>query len=323
MPEAGDCQALRHCKPLCWAVLPSLCPAAMAPCDETSDHMEPMDLAALNRWGAAGQDKFSTATCHHLHSCRQSVYDPARPTSAPTQFRLINTPVLSCLHPACVPPPSFCMCRLLPDLDGDGDHHHPPQQQQQQQMLQASPASLAAGLGQAALHNPAGAGAPRPLRRGLGSTASVEEDIFSTVGGLELGGHDLAAAAAAGDGGGGLHGADHAGSGSGLGAGVPSAASLADLAPVDSPSRTLLVQNVSTDVSDEELRRLFAAHGDLRMLYTAAKACGLVIVGYFDLRAAVAAMTALQGFLLAGRPLDVAYSAPKKGEVNQINQVRG
>jgi hypothetical protein len=185
-------------------------------------------------------------------------------------------------------------------------------------MHQASPASLAAGLGQGALHNPAGAGAPRPLRRGLGSTASVEEDIFSTVGGLELGGHDLAAAAAAaGDGSG-----DHAGSSSGLGAGVPSAASLADLAPVDSPSRTLLVQNVSTDVSDEELRRLFAAHGDLRMLYTAAKACGLVIVGYFDLRAAVAAMTALQGFLLAGRPLDVAYSAPKKGEVNQINQVR-
>jgi hypothetical protein len=25
-------------------------PAAMTPCDETSDHMEPMDLAALNRW---------------------------------------------------------------------------------------------------------------------------------------------------------------------------------------------------------------------------------------------------------------------------------
>jgi hypothetical protein len=143
----------------------------------------------------------------------------------------------------------------------------------------------------------------------------VEEDIFSTVGGLELGGHDLAAAAAGGD------GADHAGSSSGLGAGVPSAAALADLAPVDTPSRTLLVQNVSQDMSDEELRRLFAAHGDLRMLYTAAKACGLVIVGFFDLRAAVAATSALQGFLLAGRQLEVAYSAPKKGDVNQINQV--
>jgi hypothetical protein len=162
------------------------------------------------------------------------------------------------------------------------------------------------------------------LRRGLGSTASVEEDIFSTVGGLELGGHDLAAAAAVAAGeAAGLHGIEHAGSSGALGAagGIPSAASLADLAPVDSPSRTLLVQNVTHDVSDEELRQLFAAHGDLRTLYTAAKSCGLVIVGYFDLRAAVAATTALQGFLLAGRPLEVAYSAPKKGETNQINQV--
>jgi RNA recognition motif-containing protein len=138
---------------------------------------------------------------------------------------------------------------------------------------------------------------------------------------LELGAHDLAAAAAA-VAAGGADPADHAGSsGGGLGAALPSAAALADLAPVDSPSRTLLVQNVSQEVSDEELRRLFAAHGDLRMLYTAAKACGLVIVGYFDLRAAMAATNALQGFLLAGRRLDVAYSAPKKGEVNQINQV--
>jgi hypothetical protein len=212
-------------------------------------------------------------------------------------------------------------CRLLPDLDGDADHHpQQPQQQQQavQQMHQALPAGLATGLGQAGL-NP---GPSRPLRRGLGSTASVEEDIFSTVGGLELGGHDLAAAAAAAAAAGGADPADHAGSsGGGLGAALPSAAALADLAPVDSPSRTLLVQNVSQEVSDEELRRLFAAHGDLRMLYTAAKACGLVIVGYFDLRAAMAATNALQGFLLAGRRLDVAYSAPKKGEVNQINQV--
>jgi hypothetical protein len=205
---------------------------------------------------------------------------------------------------------------LLPDLDGDGDYN-PQQQQQQQQMQQASPAALQASLASCSL-NP-GAAAPRPLRRGLGSTASVDEDIFSTVGGLELGGHDLAAAAAAA---GGADAADHAGSSSGLGAAVPSAASLADLAPVDTPSRTLLVQGVTQEVSDEELRRLFAAHGDLRMLYTAAKACGLVIVGYFDLRAAMAATSALQGFPLGGRQLEVAYSAPKKGEVNQINQVR-
>lgn len=62
-----------HTTLLCCAVLPLLCPAAMAPCDETSDHMEPMDLAALNRCGAAGQDKFSTAACHHLHSSRHDI----------------------------------------------------------------------------------------------------------------------------------------------------------------------------------------------------------------------------------------------------------
>lgn len=233
---------------------------------------------------------------------------------------------------ACLPRHLLCVtwsicsqCRLLPDLDGDGGHNL---HQQQQPMHQ--PVNLGAGLSSAL--NPNNAGAPRPLRRGLGSTASVEEDIFSTVGGLELGGHELAAAAvaaaaAAGSSeaaaAAGLHGGDHGGSSSALSAagGMPSPASLADLAPVDTPSRTLLVQNVSQDVSDEELRRLFAAHGDLRMLYTAAKACGLVIVGFFDLRGAMAATTALQGFMLAGRPLEVAYSAPKKGESNQINQV--
>lgn len=204
--------------------------------------------------------------------------------------------------------PATCAAnRLLPDLDGDEHHHQHQQQQQVQQMHQVSPASLSAAVG------PAAGTAPRPLRRGLGSTASVEEDIFSTVGGLELGGHDLAAAVGG--------GSDHLHSGDHAGGSMPSAASLADLAPVDTPSRTLLVQNVAQEVSDEELRRVFAAHGDLRMLYTAAKACGLVIVGYFDLRAAVAATTALQGFVLAGRPLNVAYSAPKKGESNQINQV--
>lgn len=212
---------------------------------------------------------------------------------------------------------SMCTCfyRLLPDLDGDSEHP----QQQQQQMHLASPGNLSAGIAHSSLH---GAPAQRPLRRGMGSTASVEEDIFSTVGGLELGGHEFAAVAA-GDATS-FHSGEHVGSGgSSLGpaGAMPSAASLADLAPVDTPSRTLLVQNVAQDVSDEELRRLFAAHGDLRMLYTAAKACGLVIVGFFDLRAAIAAMTALQGFLLCGRPLEVAYSALKKGEANQINQV--
>jgi RNA recognition motif-containing protein len=102
---------------------------------------------------------------------------------------------------------------------------------------------------------------------------------------------------------------------------MPSVASLADLAPVDTPSRTLFVQNVAVDVPDDELRQLFSSHGDLRTLYTACKARGLVIVGYFDLRSAIAAATQLSGYPLAGRHLEVAFSAPKKGETNQVNQV--
>jgi hypothetical protein len=104
--------------------------------------------------------------------------------------------------------------------------------------------------------------------------------------------------------------------------GIPSVASLADLALVEVPSRTLLVQNVPPDVADEDIRLLFAAHGDIRTWYTACKQQGLVIVGYFDLRSAMAAVQALHGQTLAGRRLEVAFSAPKKGEANQVNQVR-
>jgi hypothetical protein len=159
----------------------------------------------------------------------------------------------------------------------------------------------------------------------VGSTASVEEDIFSSVGGLELG-HDLSGPDAAGSAAAVaaaeqlLAGASSAAAGS---LSMPSVTSLADLAPVDTPSRTLFVQNIAVDVPDDELRRLFSSHGDLRTLYTACKARGLVIVGYFDLRSAIAAATQLSGYPLAGRQLEVAFSAPKKGETNQVNQVGG
>jgi len=226
-----------------------------------------------------------------------------------------------------------CFVRLLPDLDGEGDGgggQLPPG------ALISSPAApLRAMDAGSAL-----ASAGRPLRRRVGSTASVEEDIFSTVGGLELGqdpagpaappsaaapqasaGSDAATMAAAaaeqllGGGGGTSGSSSHA-------LGIPSVASLADLALVEVPSRTLLVQNVPPDVADEDIRLLFAAHGDIRTWYTACKQQGLVIVGYFDLRSAMAAVQALHGQTLAGRRLEVAFSAPKKGEANQVNQVR-
>ncbi|WIA33756.1 hypothetical protein OEZ86_006871 [Tetradesmus obliquus] len=202
--------------------------------------------------------------------------------------------------------------RLLPDLDGDSEQHQP----------SSAGRPPAAAPGMAAAAGAPGSGGRGGLRRRVGSTASVEEDIFSSVGGLELG-HDLSGPDAAGSAAAAaaaeqlLAGASSAAAGS---LSVPSVASLADLAPVDTPSRTLFVQNVAVDVPDDELRRLFSSHGDLRTLYTACKARGLVIVGYFDLRSAIAAATQLSGYPLAGRQLEVAFSAPKKGETNQVNQ---
>lgn len=216
-----------------------------------------------------------------------------------------------------LPPPccTFVSYRLLPDLDGDSEQHQP----------SSAGRPPAAAPGMAAAAGAPGSGGRGGLRRRVGSTASVEEDIFSSVGGLELG-HDLSGPDAAGSAAAAaaaeqlLAGASSAAAGS---LSVPSVASLADLAPVDTPSRTLFVQNVAVDVPDDELRRLFSSHGDLRTLYTACKARGLVIVGYFDLRSAIAAATQLSGYPLAGRLLEVAFSAPKKGETNQVNQVGG
>eukprot|EP00879_Flechtneria_rotunda_P026968 GHRR01028820.1.p1 GENE.GHRR01028820.1~~GHRR01028820.1.p1 ORF type:complete len:256 (+),score=109.74 GHRR01028820.1:1149-1916(+) len=240
--------------------------------------------------------------------------------------------------------------RLLPDLDGDGEqqHHQPqhyPQHQSSNRPAALPHAPLTRGAEASSSSIASAASMPsKPLRRRVGSTASVEEDIFSTVGGLELGheftscnpdSNGVAASAASvaeqlaavGSGAATASGSSSGSSNPSAGAathglGIPSVASLADLAPVETPSRTLFVQKVAADVSDEDVRRLFAAHGDLRTLYTASKHRGLVIIGYYDLRSAMSAAQALSGYVLAGRPLEVTYSAPKKGEVNQVNQVR-
>lgn len=53
------------------------------------------------------------------------------------------------------------------------------------------------------------------------------------------------------------------------------------------------------------------AFGEVRSLYTAAKARGFVVVSYFDTRAATLAQHTLSGQALAGRALDVHFSLPK------------
>lgn len=56
---------------------------------------------------------------------------------------------------------------------------------------------------------------------------------------------------------------------------------------------------------------LLQAFGEVRSLYTAAKARGFVVVGYYDTRAATLAKHTLSGQALGGQQLDVHFSLPK------------
>ncbi|KAH6771116.1 hypothetical protein C2S52_015919 [Perilla frutescens var. hirtella] len=87
------------------------------------------------------------------------------------------------------------------------------------------------------------------------------------------------------------------------------------------PSRTLFVRNINSNVEDSELRTLFEQYGDIRTLYTACKHRGFVMISYYDIRAACNAMKALQNKPLRRRKLDIHFSIPKENpsekDVNQ------
>ncbi|KAF2610183.1 hypothetical protein F2Q70_00008757 [Brassica cretica] len=58
------------------------------------------------------------------------------------------------------------------------------------------------------------------------------------------------------------------------------------------PSRTLFVRNINSSIDDSELTALFEPFGEIRSLYTACKSRGFVMISYYDIRAAHAAMRA-------------------------------
>jgi len=120
-----------------------------------------------------------------------------------------------------------------------------------------------------------------------------EDDIFSTVGGLELG----------------------------LEQEPDVAEQLAH--PSSEATRTLLVRNLASDASDEELRNIFQAFGDLRAIYTGAKHRGLLRVSYYDLRAAVSALNTLQGTLVSHKPISLCYAAAKPTSGHDSNVQQG
>ncbi|CAK9176431.1 unnamed protein product [Ilex paraguariensis] len=104
--------------------------------------------------------------------------------------------------------------------------------------------------------------------------------------------------------------------------------------PKDNPSEkdinqgTLVVFNLDASVSNDDLRQIFGAYGevkeqygDIRTLYTACKHRGFVMISYYDIRAARTAMRALQNKPLRRRKLDIHFSIPKDNPSEKdINQ---
>ncbi|KAF5476482.1 hypothetical protein F2P56_003233 [Juglans regia] len=87
------------------------------------------------------------------------------------------------------------------------------------------------------------------------------------------------------------------------------------------PSRTLFVRNINSNVEESELKAFFEQHGDIRMLYTACRHRGFVMVSYYDIRAAQNAKRELQNKPLKRRKLDIHYSIPKDNlSESDINQ---
>ncbi|CAD7701861.1 unnamed protein product [Ostreobium quekettii] len=75
------------------------------------------------------------------------------------------------------------------------------------------------------------------------------------------------------------------------------------------PSRTLICSNISSTMSDEYLKALFQTFGDVQTLRTEYRSHGIVVVSFFDLRAAFNAKRELQGRTLADQALQVQFSA--------------
>jgi hypothetical protein len=153
---------------------------------------------------------------------------------------------------------------------------------------------------------PSAAGRLPPHGRAPSGRAMSDEDLFGMQDLHHAAGQQQAAAA---------------GTAAGAGLGPPPAADLSlvgQLPAGSAQSRTLFVRNVDPAVPEDELRTLFEAFGEVRSLYTAAKARGFVVVGYYDTRAATLAQHTLSGQALGAQRLDVHFSLPKDDrEANQ------
>ncbi|XP_065852375.1 protein MEI2-like 4 [Euphorbia lathyris] len=86
------------------------------------------------------------------------------------------------------------------------------------------------------------------------------------------------------------------------------------------PSRTIFARNINSNIEDSELRALFEQYGDIQAFYTSCKHQGFVMISYYDIRAATNAKQALQNVHLGHHKLDIHYSIPKDNSDEDINQ---
>ncbi|XP_010536580.1 PREDICTED: protein MEI2-like 4 isoform X2 [Tarenaya hassleriana] len=122
-------------------------------------------------------------------------------------------------------------------------------------------------------------------------------DLFSSGGGLELEGDELKR----GRGLNGFHIGDHPQS--------------------KRPSRTLVVRNIDGSIEDFELKPVFEQFGGIHTFYSACKHHGLVMISYYDIRAAQNAMRSLQWKRFGRHNLDIHYAAQKENlSEEDINQ---
>ncbi|CAA7400502.1 unnamed protein product [Spirodela intermedia] len=127
----------------------------------------------------------------------------------------------------------------------------------------------------------------------------VEDDLFCSVGGIELDNDDN------------LNNKDPTNGAPNSQQGVLGVPFAGEHPYGEHPSRTLFVRNINSNVDDSELRTLFEQFGDIRNIYTACKHRGFVMISYYDIRSARNAMRALQNKPLRRRKLDIHFSIPK------------
>ncbi|XP_004492025.1 protein MEI2-like 4 isoform X2 [Cicer arietinum] len=89
----------------------------------------------------------------------------------------------------------------------------------------------------------------------------------------------------------------------------------------ENSSRTLFVRNIDSDVEDSVLKALFEQFGDIHTFNPSCTHLGFVMISYYDIRAAQNAMRALQNRLFGCRKFDICYSTPKDSSSKKgVNQ---